>query len=403
MKILLCSEGARMESGGFGLVAVPQIARALADLGHSVLVENFGPPTPGTESFLTDDTTKAWRDRLVAYAYPARGRYSFSRLGWQRVMEHAADADFIMLHSLYSFAVMTGYFAARRFGKKYGLWPHGVLAPFQRTVSARRKAVYNALIARRVLEQASVLFYNAVGERDEVAPLHLSAPSVIIPHGIELEPFKHLPPRGTFRKKFMDGFDGPLGLYVGRLNAKKGLDLLVQAMAQVHRSLPQARLAIVGSGDPPAFAKQVKQWIQEQGVENQIVMPGALMGQEKLEALADADVFVMPSFAENFSFAMFEAMASELPVVISDTLNFAPHVKHYDAGRVVPRDPAAFAQAMIELLDAPALRRRMGEGGARLAAQYSWHAVGKEMERAIHAVVQNEPLPRDLILGQQLA
>lgn len=399
MNLVLCCEGARLDSGGFGLVAVPQIARALAELGHSLVLENFGPPTPGVESFLTTDANQAWREPLVAYAYPARGRYAFSQLGWQRTMEHAVDADFLMLHSLYSFAVVCGYFAARRSGKKYGLWPHGVLAPFQRRVGARKKTVYDALIGRRILDRSSVIFYNAVGERNEAAALHLAPPSVIIPHGIELAPFRQLPSRGAFRAKFFPGFQGPLGLYLGRLNAKKGLDVLVQAMAYVRRSVPEARLAIVGAGDPPAFADQVKAWIREQGLENEIVMCGALMGPEKFQALTDADLFVLPSAAENFSFAMFEAMAARLPVVVSDSLNFAPEVKQYGAGRIVPREPMALAQAMIELFDAPAVRRGMGEGGARLAAQYSWQAVGKQMERAIYAVVNGNPLPHDLIFG----
>ncbi len=403
MNIVLCSEGAWLKSGGMGLVAVPDIARALAELGHRVVLETFGPPIPGSESFLASDPARAFQDTLVAIRYPASGRYSFSRTGFQHVMEHAARADFVMLHSLYSFAVLSGYFAARRHGKKYGLWPHGVLAPFQRTVSAKKKAVYDRLLARRILEQAAVLFYNAVGERDEAAPLHLTAPSVIIPHGIEVEPFAHMPPRGAFRAKYLNGFDGALLLYLGRLNAKKGLDVLIHAMRRVAARAPDTRLAIVGAGDPPEYANQVRSWIRENGLEDFTVMSGLLLGRDKLQALADADVFVLPSHAENFSFAMFEAMAARIPVVISDTLNLAPEVERCGAGCVVAREPAAFANAILALLASPETRRTMGEQGAQLAARYSWSAVGKEMERTILALVQNQPLPRDLMMGQHFS
>lgn len=388
--------------GGVGLVPVPPLARVLAERGHLVVVDMFGPPIPGAEAF-NGDTAQAFKRNLVAVSYPANGRFAFSREGFVNVRSHIARADFVMLNSLYSFAVLSGYLGARRFGKKYSLTPHGVLAPFQRSVSRRKKTVYDFLFARRILEEASVLFYSAEGERNETAALQLHAPSVIIPHGIDLEPFAQLPARGVFRQKYLNGFDGPLALYLGRLNAKKGLDVLIQAMSLVHQKKPQARLALVGAGDPPEFAAQVQAWVHEKNLQDVIVMPGLLMGVEKMQALADADLFVLPSHAENFSYALFEAMASRLPVVIADALNFAPHVRAMGAGRVVAREPAALAGAMLELLASPETRTLMGARGAQLAARYSWNAVGEQMERAILAVLRNEPLPADLVWGQALA
>ncbi len=400
MKIVLCSEGARLEMGGLGLVAVPQIARALANLGHQVVLEIFGPVIPGAQDFATNDPREAFQRNPVAITYAARGRYAFAPKAVPHVRGHVAQADFVMLHSLYSFAVFTGATAARVHGKKYGLWPHGVLAPFQRSVSAGRKALYDSLAAKSILSRAAVIFYNAAGERDEATALGLTPPSVIIPHGIDLEPFARLPARGEFRKKYLEGFSGPLLLYLGRLNAKKGLDVLVAAMKELHAVRPEVRLAIVGAGDPPEFGDEVQNWVREAGLGEVVVMPGLQMGEEKLAVLADTDIFVLPSHQENFSFAMFEAMASKIPVVVSDTLNFAPEVERFHAGRVVPRTADAFASAVRNLVDEPMLCQRMGEGGAQLAARYSWGTIGRQMERAIEAVIANEPLPRDLVLGQ---
>src|SRR5262249_31684512 len=104
----------------------------------------------------------------------------------------------------------------------------------------------------------------------------------------DLAPFAQLPARGALRAKYMNGFDGALLLYLGRLNAKKGLDVLVQAMRQVRVKSPDVRLAIVGAGDPPEFTAQVEAWVRENGVAECVVMPGLLMGAEKMQALADA-------------------------------------------------------------------------------------------------------------------
>lgn len=392
-----------MDAGGLGLVAVPHIARALAARGHRVVLDMFGPVIPGGEDLVTTDPARAFREPLAVYAYPARGRYAFSRAGYAEVMRHAGRADFVMLHSLYSFAVLSGYMGAQRHHKKYGVWLHGVLAPFQRSVGRSKKILYDALFADRILQQASVLFYNAVGERDEAGPSGQHTPSVIIPHGIEPGAFAQLPARGAFRREYLNGFDGPLVLYLGRLNAKKGLDLVVQAMREAHAKNPALRLAIVGAGDPPEFGAQVQAWVREANLQDVIVLPGLLMGDEKLRALADADLFVLASVAENFSFALFEAMAARVPVVISDTLNFAPQVQRAGAGRVVARNAVAFANALYELSVDPAARRAMGECGAELAGQYSWSAIGLQMERAVEALLENEPLPRDLVLGTTFA
>ena len=78
-------------------------------------------------------------------------------------------------------------------------------------------------------------------------------------------------------------------------------------------------------------------------------MPGLIVGEEKLHAFADADVFVLPSEAENFGFAVFEAMASRVPVVVSETLDYAAEWAS-GAGFAVRRDPDAFADAIVRLL-----------------------------------------------------
>lgn len=140
-------------------------------------------------------------------------------------------------------------------------------------------------------------------------------------------------------------------LYLGRLNAKKGLDVLIQAVARVARHVPDVRLAIAGAGDPPAFAEKVQRWLSESGLSERAVMTGLLTHDEKRSAFADADVFMLPSHAENFAFAMFEAMASRLPVIVAESLNFAAQVAAYGAGLVVPRTVEAFAAAIEAVLD----------------------------------------------------
>ena len=307
---------------------------------------------------------------IIVYPCISR-RWAFSPAMLFALLPYIRDVDFVTLHSPYSFPVLVGYLLARWFRKPYGLWPHGVFAPIQRQISARKKKIYGGLIARAIMNNASVLFYSATGERDETCSLNFNAPSVIIPHGLDFEAFVNLPPCGTFRSRYMAGHSGPLVLFLSRINQKKGLDILVRAFTLVLERLPNARLAIVGSSDPPQFEDQVMSWIKESGISNCVVMPGLLVGAEKMQAFADADVFVLPSHAENFGFAVFEAMASRIPVVISDTLDYAKEVETHQCGISVPRDPQAFADAIVRVLTDKELHQKLGQNGFSLARTYS--------------------------------
>jgi glycosyltransferase involved in cell wall biosynthesis len=402
MKILSFVEGV----GGVGIGGVPtaalKIGQALAGRGHRVALNICGRIIPGAEELVEQSVGGVFQTvedhrAFGIVTYTAHRLWAFApSMLWRLNHRVVRQVDFVMLNSLYSFPVLAGYIIARLNKKPYGLWPHGVLAPFQRSISIRKKKIYNHIISRHILNEASVIFYTAIGEREETSPLNLTAPSVIIPLGIDTREYSQLPASGKFRDRYLNGHMGPLVLYLGRLNAKKGLDLLIESVAQVATQMPDVRLAIVGSGDPPEYLDQVKDWLRHHDIENRTVMTGLLTGQAKLTAFADADVFALPSHAENFCFAMFEAMASRVPVIISDNLNFAQEVKGHGAGLVVGRNPAEVATAILELLVDENLRKRMGESGFRLTQSYSWQNCGERIERTIDCVLHGIPFPADL-------
>jgi glycosyltransferase involved in cell wall biosynthesis len=401
MRVLGFCEGASADTGGVGLTGVPLIHRALGDQGHNDALAVGGDPMPSAQLMLResiDDILLAPPKNGGAGVVPFRawGTWSFSPALYRAALDSAPHSDFISLHSMYSFPVLAGYAVSRRFKKPFGLWPHGVFAPVQREVGKAKKSVYDAAIGKRILDDASVLFYSAEGERDEARPLGLKAPSVVIPHGMDPGRFADLPARGAFRQKYMGGYRGPLVLYLGRLNVKKGLDLLVESMAIVVREIPDVRLAIAGSGHPASFTAQVQEWITQAGTRQSTVVTGPLDEDDKLAAFSDCDVFVLPSAAENFGFAMFEAMASGRALVCSDTLNYAAEISGLGAGIAAKRTARDFAGAVAQLLSSPERRATMGQNGQRLARSYSWESCGRRLEIAIQSILTGEPFPSEL-------
>ena len=399
MRIVGFAEGARGDSPG--IVSIPTILNSTAARGHNVVLLMGGPGIPGKERFEVPDSASA-RERqegngtFGTVCVKAWTRWRFCPAILWRFNKLAGGADFITLHSLYSFPVLAGYFLARIYRKPYGIWPHGVLAPFQRQISVRKKWVYNTLFANRILANASVIFYSAEGEREEAAALGFRTPSVIVPDGFNADEFAALPARGRFRERFMDGHTGPMVLFLARLHAKKGLDLLIKAMQRVIAERPDTRLAIVGPPDPASFNKQVLQWLKESGIESKTVLPGMAGPEMRLEAFADADVYVLPSYAENFGFSVFEAMACGVPVVVSDALNYAAQLAQSGAGLALPRTPERFSQAIVELIDRPDIRREMGVCGRLFVRHYTLEETGAKVAKTIESILQRRPFPADL-------
>ena len=302
----------------------------------------------------------------------------------------------IGLHSIYSFPVLLGCVIARLQKKPYVIWPNGVLAPVQRRISSKKKWIYDSLITRRLINGAAAIFFSARGEHEETRGLGLTAPSVVVPTPFPASEFAVLPERGSFRARYFNGHKGPMLLFLARLNAKKGLDILLQTMARVVARRPEVRLAIVGPPDPPSYVEKVHQWIIENHVQTTTIVTGAVTASSRLEAMADADIFVLPSEAENFGFSVFEAMASRVPVVVSDTLNYAEEIQDSGAGFSVARNPDRFADAILHLVDNPELRREMGKKGLEMALRFSPEANGGNVERVLNSVINALPLPADL-------
>jgi glycosyltransferase involved in cell wall biosynthesis len=396
-------EGAWPPQGGLGLVAVPRIFESIAERGHeaTLLVGGRVPeaartsPRGGANS---SGQNNGMPRGLRIITFRSATKWAFSLPMAASAIKAVKQSDLVSLHSLYSFPVLLGFILARCYRRPYIFWPLGVLAPFQRQVGRRKKWLYDRLFAGRILRSASAIAYTAAGERAEAASCTPDVPSLVIPHGLDIESFAELPPRGAFRAAYLSGFQGPVVLYLGRLNAKKGLDILVEAFAKlVPRFHGDIRLAIVGPPDPPAFGSALQAMIRSAGIESQTVVTGPINGlPEKLQALVDGDCFALPSIAENFCFALFEAMACRRPVVVSETINFAAKVVAYGAGVAVRRDAERFADAIEAVLRDPARQNAMGDGGRRLAEAYSWPACGERLDRAIQCIAGRRPFPADL-------
>ena len=367
-------------AAGGGISAARSMCAALAERGHDVAL------------YATEE--KGWREAQATSfqvrAFPMEFAPLAISFGFVKALKILKNIDLVHIHQLYRFPQSAAAWFCRRHGIPYCIQPHGALEPvlFHKRERRTTKRLWETLIENRNLRHASGLIYTAEGERDAVDFLHLAPPAFIVPNGIDLSAFD--PAASGFRARH--GLEGrELIAWMGRLVPVKGLDILLKAFAEVARLRPQAMLALIGP-DTEGYGAVLRQLIAEFSIApGQVLFTGMLQGQEKLAALNEADLFVMPSYTENFALAAVEAMSMGRPVIVSSGVKIAPAIAQAGAGLVVALEVDELRAAITSLLDDTPSRRRMGEAARRLAARYIWPAVVGQLESAYRAMILRGP------------
>ena len=167
-------------------------------------------------------------------------------------------------------------------------------------------------------------------------------------------------------------------LFLGRIDAGKGLDLLLPAFKKLLQVSGDSHLVLAGA-DERGYEAQVRHLAEELGLASRLTLTGLITGQDKLAALQDADVFVLPSRSEGLSIAMLEAMYMGLPLVVTDRVGLWREVEKNRCGLVVPYDESSLAVALQRMAAAPD-RREMGQQGRQLVASgYTWDKIARHL------------------------
>jgi len=290
-------------------------------------------------------------------------------------------AEVVHVHALWEEIQHRAMRAAKRQGVPYVVTPHGMLSPWSfsngSVINRLGKRAYLTLRLRRGLAGAAALHYTTVPERELASRLGLGSPTLIEPCGLDWTEFSSLPEGGRFRSRFPEIGHRPMLLFLGRLSAQKGLDALIPAFGQFCRLNPDAVLVIAGP-DYDGYSRTVARLIEEHVPNARVLQAGMQAGRERVEAMVDADLFVLSSHHENFGIVVAEAMACATPVVISRDVNVWQEVEAAGAGEAASRAPAELAAAMVRWMADPQRRQEAGERGRAYArAHWDWDLIAQ--------------------------
>ena len=318
-----------------GRDADPSIANHLHDLGANVRL--IGPSTH----------TLAWHRDIK----PA-------------LREMVPSADVVHVHGVWEEIQHQAPRIAHQLGKPYLFTPHGMLDPWGLSQRFLRKKLYLAMRLRRDLNQARAIHCTSAAERDAISRLNLSPRVIVEQLIVDLLEFENLPPPGSFRARFSALRDKPMLLFLGRIHAKKGFDLLIPAVKQLASS--DAMLVIAGP-DEEGYQAKVMEVVRAAQLASRVIFTGMLYGADRVAALADADLFVLPSYQENFGIAVIESLAAGTPVIISDQVNIHRQISENQLGAVMRTDASALAWELTRWLGDESLRRATSERARKFA------------------------------------
>ena len=319
--------------------------------------------------------------------YPwRRYKFSFSLLQW--LNENARQFDLAHIHALFSPVTTVAATIARYHKLPYIMRPCGMLDPADLQKKKRLKQIYATLLERPNLAGAAAIHFTSKEEAKISERFGLGSTAkmpvprdLVIPLGVTA---------GLFPKRLRES-QVPIILFMSRIEPKKGLDLLIPALESILGSGIEFHFILAGSNPQNAdYETQIKVQIHNSRLAKYTTITGFVSGDLKVEVLTKADLFVLPSYYENFGIAVAEAMAAGVPVVISDRIHIAEDIQQAEAGWVGPLEVGAIANSIKSALLNPQERQRRGLNGKEYAKKhYNWEAIAQQTIDAYQQILSS--------------
>lgn len=254
--------------------------------------------------------------------------------------------------------------------------PHGMLDPWIISNQGKLKRLVSNIFFQKGLEAVTCYHALCKKEMEDIRAYGLKQPVAIIPNGInmpeklnefgKLDVFHHL-------------------LYLGRLHKKKGVDLLVMALASIKRERPELlkgwKVDLVGWDDENC-REGLEKIVGQNSLEDVVVFHGGLYGEDKLRMYANADGYILPSHGEGLPMTVLEAWSWKVPVIMTPKCNIP---EGFDAGAAVriEDNKESVAQGLRSFFEiSEDERKSMGEWGYELVQNdFTWDASARKMIR----------------------
>ena len=295
--------------------------------------------------------------------------------------EEMKKFDLVHIHGIWDVRLHKVAVMCREAGVPYVISPRGMLEPWSLRQKWFKKRIARWLYQDRDLRLAAVLHATADSEAEQFRNLGFENKIVISPNGVNV-------PDRTFKAKAKDEGEQRRALFVSRMHPKKGVLELVESWARV-RDLVKARsegeqwiceLVYTVSGEVElGYEQKVKARVHELGLDDQFVFTGQLDDEKKWEAYGRANLFVLPTYSENFGIVVAEALWAGVPVITTKGTPWAD-LKTHNCGWLIDLPPTNSLDMALKEATMSRNLIEMGQRGRKLVEErYTWSAVSEKM------------------------
>jgi len=370
-------------------VSVPRLTSALAARGLAMHLatldyEEHGPqtPAPGVQvsSLPAGPVTRALR-------------------GWspelQRHLQGVAQSgvDVIHNHGLWMFPNLYARQAAVASAVPLVISPRGMVEQWSLGRSRWKKWLVWHAFERANLHRAALFHATSQAEADSIRALGLRQPIAVIPNGIEIPAESATVSRALLEEKFPELRGRRWLVFLSRLHPKKGVLELLRVWQRLRAEFPDWQLVLAGPS-LDGYDATVRAAVHELRLADCVTLPGMLAGDLKESAWSGAELYVLPTYSENFGVAVAEALAHGVPALTTHGAPWRGLAEH-GCGWWIDMTEAELAAALAAALRLPADERRaMGaRGRAWMARDFSWAGIAAQMESAYAHLLGHGPRP----------
>ena len=363
MKILNVIFSLDRVTGGGSVERTVQMSRSLVKAGEdcTILTTNIG---------LSPERIKELEGITIVALPCLSQRFYVPKFDYKYIQDLVRNADVIHLMSHWSFLNALVYFIARRHNKPYVVCPAGVLLIYGR--SRVLKTLYNWVIGRGLIQNAAKHIAITADEIPQFGTYGVPKDSVtIIPNGIDPGEFKD-DKVDDFRAKYGLG-SVPFILFMGRLDAAKGPDLLLRAFCNAREHLSPYHLVFAGP-DLDKLA-ELRAMAARYNIADRVHFLGYVGGLNRSRAYYAADLLVIPSRREAMSIVALEAGITGTPVLMTDQCGFS-EMAEAGGAIVVPASEGGLEKGLVDMLGNPAALKMRGEKNrAFVSKHFLWDSI----------------------------
>jgi glycosyltransferase involved in cell wall biosynthesis len=324
--------------------------------------------------------------------------------GWQpqafNYLDRLATNELAIIHNHGLWMFPNCY--ARKIATKHQLplviSPRGMLESWSLKHSRAKKYLAWLLYERQNLTKATVFHATSSLELESIRKLGYQQPIALIPNGITLPQYSQSPAKDTLINLFPELAGKNWLLFLSRIHPKKGLEDLLLTWQKLSSQFPDWHLIIAGS-DLIGYQQKLQELTQILNLTNRVTFTGMLSGETKASALNNADLFILPTYSENFGIAIAESLAHSVPVITTKNAPWQDLIQ-YDCGWWIDNNLSVLETTLTKALTLSKTERKlMGENGKKLVVNnYSWHSIAEQMSQVYHWILHKSEIPNCIYL-----